>query len=289
MPDDRKLPQRIQQIEGLISKIESYADPDIRATARELVQLLMEAHGAGLERIMEILWQSENGETLTDQIGRDVMIGPLLLLYGLHPVDLKTRVLNALDKVRPYLQSHGGNVDLIDISITGDVRLRLQGSCNGCPSSAMTLKLAIEEAIDEYAPDVNSLSVEGVVESKLSSGFVPIQKLKMENEPQGGWKEVSGLDAITQGMVKTLEVSGQPVLFCRIEESYYAYSTTCPDCTSTLRGAILAEPSALTCPACGQKYDVLRAGRGLDKPALHLEPFPLLMEHGRTKIALPAS
>jgi nitrite reductase/ring-hydroxylating ferredoxin subunit len=131
------------------------------------------------------------------------------------------------------------------------------------------------------------LDVEGVVETKLSSGFVPIQKLK-ESQLQSGWKEVNGLDEMTQGAVKTLEVSGQAVLFCRVAESYYAYSTTCPHCDSTLQGATLAESSALICPACGQKYDVLRAGRSLDQPALHLQPFPLLMEHGRTKIALPA-
>lgn len=286
MPEDKKFSQRIQQIEELINKIEAHSDPDIRASARDLLQLLMEVHGAGLERIMETLWRSQNGEALTDKLANDNLVGPLLLLYGMHPVDLKTRVLNALEKVRPYLRSHGGNVDLIDVSENGDVRLRLQGSCNGCPSSAMTLKLAIEETIDEYAPDVNSLQVEGVVETKLSSGFIPIQKLK-ENQLQSGWKEVNGLDEISQGSVKTLEVSGQPVLFCRVAESYYAYSTTCPHCTSPLQGAILAEPTALACPACGQKYDVLRAGRGLDQPALHLQPFPLLMEHGRTKIALP--
>ncbi|MCI0446336.1 NifU family protein, partial [bacterium] len=274
--------------DGLIAKIEGHSDPEIRDNARELVQLLMEVHGAGLERIMEILWQSQNGEALTDRIGLDELVGPLLLLYGMHPVDLKTRVLNALDKVRPYLRSHGGNVDLIEVSENGDVRLRLQGSCNGCPSSAMTLKLAIEEAIDEFAPDLNSLSVEGVVETKLPSSFVPIQKLK-ESQPQGGWKEVNGLDEITQGMVKTLEVSGQSILFCRIAESYFAYSTTCPHCANTLQGAVLAELTTLACPACGQKYDVMRAGRGLDKPALHLQPFPLLVEHGRTKIALPVS
>ena len=287
MAEDKKFSQRIQQIEELIKKIEAHSDPDIRASARELLQLLMEVHGAGLERIMETLWRSQNGEALTDQLAKDNLVGPLLLLYGMHPVDLKTRILDALEKVRPYLRSHGGNVELIDISENGDVRLRLQGSCNGCPSSAMTLKLAIEETIDEYAPDVNGLHVEGVVETKLSSGFIPIQKLK-ESQLQSGWKEVNGLDEISQGAVKTLEISGQEVLFCRVAESYYAYSTTCPHCTSTLQGAILAEPSALACPACGQKYDVLRAGRGLDQPALHLQPFPLLMEHGRTKIALPA-
>ena len=101
----------------------------------------------------------------------------LLLLYGLHPVDLETRVHQALDKVRPLLKSHGGNVDLLGIA-DGVVRLQLQGSCHGCPSSAQTLHNAIEAAIDEFAPDVVELKVEGVaVHAPPVSGFVPLAQL----------------------------------------------------------------------------------------------------------------
>ena len=98
---------------------------------------------------------------LIEQFGDDELVGSLLLLYGLHPVDLETRVRQALDKTRPYLRSHGGNVELAGVDPTGVVRLRLQGSCHGCPSSAMTLKLAIEKAIHEAAPDVAGIEVEG--------------------------------------------------------------------------------------------------------------------------------
>lgn len=93
----------------------------------------------------------------------DVVVSSLLLLYGLHPLDLKTRVDQALERVRPFLRSHKGNVELVDVS-QGVVRLRMEGSCNGCPSSAMTLKLAIEEAIYAAAPDVAAIEVEGVVQ-----------------------------------------------------------------------------------------------------------------------------
>ncbi len=167
----------IQQIEALIVKIEQIADPATRASVEQLLQALMQLHGAGLERMLDLIWESgESGGAIIDTLARDEQIGGLLLLYGLHPLDLETRVRQALEKVRPYLRSHGGNVELSGITDAGVVRLRLQGSCHGCPSSAMTLKLAIEEAIYAAAPDVAALEVEGVVERPVApAGFIPLE------------------------------------------------------------------------------------------------------------------
>ena len=77
----------------------------------------------------------------------------LLILHGLHPLDVETRIARALDRVRPYLGSHGGDVKLLGVT-DGVVHLRLEGSCHGCPSSTVTMKLAIEKAIEEAAPEV---------------------------------------------------------------------------------------------------------------------------------------
>ena len=128
---------------------------------REIVQCVMDMHGAVLERIFDQVAESpESGTTLIDSLAKDDLIASLLILYGLHPLDIETRVAEALEKVRPYLHSHGGNVELLGLD-DGVVRLRLQGSCHGCPSSAMTLKSTIEEAIMEKAPDVAGIDVEG--------------------------------------------------------------------------------------------------------------------------------
>ena len=129
----------MDKIEGLIRTIENLPDPAARASALALVQALMEFHGAGLERMMEIIADSgESGYAVFDKFGTDDLVGNVLLLYGLHPLPLETRVTQALDKVRPYLDSHGGNVELLGIA-DGVVRLRMQGSCKTCPSSAMTI------------------------------------------------------------------------------------------------------------------------------------------------------
>lgn len=288
--DKKEFQQRLQKIEALVHTIESAADPNVRASAVELMQSLMELHGAGIERMMEIAFESgAAGGEIIDRFADDDLVASLLLLYDLHPLDIEARVMQALDKVRPYLRSHGGNVELIGIA-DGAVRLRLVGSCHGCASSAMTLKLAIEEAIYELAPDVAALDVEGVVAQPPPSGLVQLERAPGKNGASvdgNGWEAVSGLAAVTNGAARSIEVSGYSVLFCRLGETLYAYSDTCPDCGKAMRAARL-EAAALICPACGQRFDVMRAGRGLDKPGLHLEPFPLLVEQGQAKIALPA-
>jgi Fe-S cluster biogenesis protein NfuA/nitrite reductase/ring-hydroxylating ferredoxin subunit len=282
---------RMQQVEGLIRKIENLPDVEARASAMGLAQSLMDFHGAGLDRLMEIIAEAgDAGYAIFDNFARDSLVGSLLLLYGLHPVPLEMRVTQALEKVRPYLDSHGGNVELI--GITDDVvRLRLQGSCKSCPSSSMTLKLAIEEAIYEAAPDVRAIEAEGVAEQPVPTGFVQIGKSNgnggVTRPANGkGWAEVSDLHLLDQSSVKMMDVRGRSILFCRLGESLYAYGNTCPGCGKPLQDARL-EMTNLVCSACGQHFDMIRAGRGLDQPDLHLEPFPLLIEQGRTKVALP--
>jgi Fe-S cluster biogenesis protein NfuA len=151
---------RIERVDSLIREVERSPDPEARARTHELLQTVIELHGAALERILEKLAEAdESGPALIDSLAGDDLVGSILLLHGLHPLDLETRVRQALDKVRPLLRSHGGNVELLELA-GGVARLRMLGSCDGCPSSAMTLKTAIEEAIFEKAPDVTAIEVD---------------------------------------------------------------------------------------------------------------------------------
>lgn len=290
---ERELRERIERVESLIEGIERYADPAARDHTREIVQTLLDFHGEGLGRILEQVAQAgELGASIIDALARDDLVGSMLLLYGLHPLGLETRVQEALEKVRPYLRSHGGDVELLGIA-EGTVRLRMQGSCHGCPSSAMTLKLAIEEAIYAAAPDVAAIEVEGVVEPRADGlpAFVPVEQLLVGNgaadRGRGGWEEVGDLGSLPEGSVQTRDVVGRPVLFCRVGETLYAYGNACPNCGRPLGRAELAG-EGLTCTMCGHCYDVMRAGRDRGETGLHLEPIPLLVEHGSWKVALPS-
>jgi Fe-S cluster biogenesis protein NfuA/nitrite reductase/ring-hydroxylating ferredoxin subunit len=284
----------IQRIDELTRKVEAMSDPEARAAALELLQSLMEFHGACIERMLEIASETgAAGQSIIEDFARDELVAGMLLLYGLHPVALETRVMQALEKVRPYLHSHGGNVEALSIE-DGVVRLRLQGSCQSCPSSAMTLKLAIEEAIFEAAPDVAAIEAEGAPEPPAPTGLVTLGRLRSADDVKQsngngrgqGWQEVSGLASLSRGGVQTVEVGGRMLLFCRLDETFYAYESLCPGCGQTLHSARL-EATSIICSACGQSYDCVGAGRGLGRPGLQLEPFPLLMEQGQMKVSLP--
>lgn len=166
MPKQSEFERRMAGIEELVQQLETAADPVTRAASQELVRTLMELHGTAMERMLETIRRNgAAGATIVEQLARDDMVSSVLLLYDLHPVPLEARVHAALEKTRPYLKSHGGNVELLGIDEPGVVRLRMQGSCNGCPSSAVTLKLAIEQAIHEAAPDVTAIVVEPAAET----------------------------------------------------------------------------------------------------------------------------
>jgi Fe-S cluster biogenesis protein NfuA len=154
-------PGQVARVERLLEQLETLPDPAARQTATEVVQALLELYGEGLGRIVEVLAAHDDG-TLAAALADDELVAHLLLLHGLHPVPVEQRVRGALESVLPYLESHGGSVELLGVD-EGVAHLRLQGSCSGCPSSSMTLKLAIEEAIFKVAPDVEEVRAEGAV------------------------------------------------------------------------------------------------------------------------------
>jgi Fe-S cluster biogenesis protein NfuA len=175
--EEKEFQQRIQKVDALVRKVETLADAEARATALELFQTIMDLHGAGLERMMEIVFDGGgSGGELIDKLARDDLVASLLLLYGLHPLDLETRVIEALDRVGPSLKSHGANVELLGVR-DGVVRVRIGKSSNGCGSSAQALKQAVGEAIYDKAPDIAGLEVEEGMEPTRSSGLVQLAGL----------------------------------------------------------------------------------------------------------------
>ena len=175
MPE-KEFDQRLKRVAGLVSDLETVADPNARATAKELVQLVMDLHGAALERILEKMFANgEVGRQLIDQLGADPLVSSLLVLYGLHPEELDARVVAALRKLSPDLRSHGVNAELISID-DGNVRIRASVNATSCGSTAATARALLENSIYEAAPDLKSVLIEGL-EGKDASGFVELEKL----------------------------------------------------------------------------------------------------------------
>lgn len=146
---------RVAELEARLANLEALPESEPRELAIDAIQGLMELYGAALARILEL------APEMVPRLAEDELVAHVLLLHGLHPVDVQARVEEALESVRPYLATHGGNVELLSIS-DGVAYLRLNGTCHGCPSSTATLKQAIEEAIFKMAPDVERIEAEGV-------------------------------------------------------------------------------------------------------------------------------
>jgi Fe-S cluster biogenesis protein NfuA len=176
MSNEKDFQQRVQRIGALVQEIEAIADPAVRASTTQLVQLIMEFHGTGLDRTLEILANAGGpGIDLIEKLGRDPMVSSLLVLYGLHPDSLETRVSRAVERLAPKMRKDGALVELLGVQ-DGTVRIRVTPGQHTCGSTAQALRASVEDAIFEAAPDIASLSVEGL-EGKPASGFVSLGKL----------------------------------------------------------------------------------------------------------------
>ncbi len=272
-----------------------------RERAEQLVGEVVELYGAALSRVMAALGARADTAMLNSLIADD-LVASLLLVHGLHPHDVRRRVSDALDRVRPYLGSHGGDVHLLDID--GDtVKLQFAGSCKSCPSSAVTLELAVEDAIRAAAPEVSSIEVVAPEAAPAEpTTVIPAESLLAQVHARGhanggkaaAWHPLPDLADLAPGEVGGFSVAGAMVLACRVGDQLYAYRDHCPACDGSMAGAALhrrvgtAEP-VLRCPRCRAHFDVVHAGASLDEGLTrHLDPIPLLLRDGVLSIAVPA-
>jgi Fe-S cluster biogenesis protein NfuA/nitrite reductase/ring-hydroxylating ferredoxin subunit len=280
------------RIEELLASLRSRGGAAADA-AEELVRLLVGMYGDGLAAIMAALAEEgEPGRAIIDRLTADSLVEGLLLLHGLHPLDVDARIQRALDQVRPYLGSHAGGVQYLGVT-DGVARLRLEGSCHGCPSSTVTVQLAIEGAVQDAAPEVTEVVVEGMTappEPKLLQigprpdgvpGAAP-----SASTAGGEWITLPEIGPPSSRPI-TAAAGDLPVLVCSVRGTLYAYRDQCASCGSSLGEGTLNR-EVLTC-TCGSGYDVCRAGAGLDGLAAHLDPLPLLADSQGVRVAVPAA
>jgi Fe-S cluster biogenesis protein NfuA/nitrite reductase/ring-hydroxylating ferredoxin subunit len=227
----------------------------------------------------------------------------LLLIHDLHPVPLEDRVQAALDSVRPYMESHGGNVELLALE-QGVAKIHLQGSCSDCSASAVTLELAIKQALEDAAPDLEGLEVLGVAPQTMGGAGLPMvtgsaptgmelpivmSGSSAERSPPlaPSWFEVQSIGQLDDGTIVPVAVGGIPLLIANVDGTLLAYRDVCAGCGGTVHDGQL-ESGTLTCRHCKRAFFLPRAGRSLDGDRIQIEPVPLLQEQGRVKVALAA-
>jgi Fe-S cluster biogenesis protein NfuA/nitrite reductase/ring-hydroxylating ferredoxin subunit len=291
----------LERVQRLSERVERLDDPVARDTAQELVAAILEMHGAGLATIGGVLDEAgPAGEMAKAKLVADPVVASLLLIHDLYPVPLEQRVGEALEEVRPYMESHDGNVELLGVE-DGVVRLRLAGSCDGCPASASTLELAIKEALEKAAPDLAGLEVEGLVEEMPPPSGIELPVIQNGNGDAAksngngtgeGLLQVQasrwlslGAPKPPAGEVSRVEVGGTAIALANVGESLLAFRDRCAACGEPIAAGHL-KGGVLDCPSCERRFYLPRAGRSMDEERLLLEPVPLLESGGAVTVAV---
>jgi Fe-S cluster biogenesis protein NfuA/nitrite reductase/ring-hydroxylating ferredoxin subunit len=266
-------------------------DGPARAVAEELKSALEAIHRAGLVTIVRRLRADEAARPALFELVDDPVVHLLLSLHGLirpDPVTLATRVLT---EVRPQLQSHGGDVTLVRIE-DSVAYVRLEGACNGCSMSSVTLRNLVQEALVEGVPSITSVEV---LPNEPSPTLIPLEALQIgpldgpAARPDDSWVQAAAAGELAEGKISPLRLTGNSgrtaqVLVVNIGERLTAYYNACAHEGLPLDNAMLdLDNGTLTCPWHGFCYDAL-SGECLSAPGAQLEQLPLRVEAGHVWI-----
>ncbi len=292
------------RVQELQEALDAAADGPVRRLGEELIAAVVQMYGSGLQRILEALFAAgEDGERIAVSLADDALVSTLLLIHDLHPVPLEERVQVALASVRPYMESHGGNVELLALE-RGIARIHLQGSCSDCSASTVTLELAIKQALEDAAPDLDGLEVVGVAPQTMGDTGLPMvtgsaptgielpvvmsgSSEEASPPPAPSWFEVHSVGQLDDGTIVPVAVAGVPLLIASVDGTLLAYRDVCAGCGGTVHDGQL-HSGTLTCRHCARAFFLPRAGRSLDGDRIQIEPVPLLQEQGHVKVALAA-
>lgn len=153
--------ERMRRIESLVRRLEQIADGESRGIAEQLMQAVLDLHGAGIEKMMDLVFESgPGGDALLRRFANDSLVSSLLVLHGLHPDDLENRVRQVLVKVP-------GHAELLSV-LDGVARIRLSaGGCGSGETDEASLKAILSEAVPDLAEVV-------VQQSAAMNSFVPL-------------------------------------------------------------------------------------------------------------------
>jgi Fe-S cluster biogenesis protein NfuA/nitrite reductase/ring-hydroxylating ferredoxin subunit len=268
-------------------------EPAVRAKALALKSAIEEFHKVGLTRIVRRLKEDPRGKELLFELVDDPTVYALFSMHGLVRADLRTRVSRVIDMVRPTLQSHGGDVSLVDVR-DNRAFVRLSGNCNGCSMSSVTLRTTVEESLKEHVPEIEGVEVVPTEpEGSLSSDGEPVNVLQIQLPvvaagPDGrqrvvqgaGWVQGPRADDVAADRPLAFEADGANVLVIRSKEGLRAFRNACAHQGLPLeRGVCDAESGTITCPWHGFQFDSA-SGECFSSPQCQLEPFPLRVTDG---------
>ncbi len=267
----------LQWIGTGLERMEGIEDPQTREEVFALLEGIDVLHRQALGRLLELAINL-GGQGLVERISQDPVVRTLLEMYDLPEVDEQTQVERALQDVYPYFRSHGGKLEVLGVE-EGRVRVRLSGSCQGCPGTSVTLKRVVEEALREGFPGFKELVAEEPPpeqEKPIQLGRRPLRRPR--------WVSVGRLEDLEPGEMRALRPEGTPLLLVRLGGEVYAYRNGCPPGSALTLHLGRLEDSTLICPWHGCRYDA-RTGKRQDDEG-KLPVLPVAVQDGEIKVAM---
>lgn len=269
-----KLQELADQIDETLASVKELPE-EFRSKALKLKKAIESFHEYALRKLVQTLRQTDAGKELLYEAVEDPAVYAMLLMHGIIKQDLVTRVAAVLEEVRPYLRSHGGDVELVKVE-DQTVHVRLQGACSGCSLSAVTLKNGVEEAIKARIPEIEYVVM---VNDQISSGYMPLDSYNISkgNLEEHGWvKGPSVFELMDDEKPRNFSTDKGDVLLVLIDTKVMAYRNQCPHTGKPLHEGEF-DGTNLTSPWNGFQYD-LTNGECITVPHVQLEPFPVRVE-----------
>ena len=276
-----------ERLDELVQALESLPYPAIREQVFEILQAVDAIHREGLGRLVESLRAQGQSEAI-ERAAEDPVIQSLLLLYNLLPGDELTQAEAALDSVRPYIHSHGGKVEVLDVA-DGVVHVRLSGACYGCAGSTITLRRGIETALREGFPGFRGLVAHEPEPPPLPmAGFIPLAQLDPAPLRRPLFKEVARLADVPPGTMRDFQIEDVYVLVANAGGEVYAVRDHCPGGAAPLRLGSFSAP-ILVCPWHNEAYDIRTGKRADGEKGPGLTVLPVAVVNGSIQLAINVS
>ncbi len=263
----------LARLAGDIDKIESIIagwDEHYQLSVTALKTSIEELHKEALKRLIRSLKDDPVAGLKLREVLQDQVIYGVLIYHGLVKEPLEPRIKKALDAVRPMLQGHGGDVELINIKPPDTVEIRLVGSCHGCPASGQTLTEGIEKSIKEYCPEivhVNQVS-RGRSESENAEQKIYFISPFASNLKEK-WLEGCVIADIPEGRIIEKTIKDRSVLLYKQGDIVSCVDNICAHLGMPLEMGEIID-GKITCPYHGFEY-LLETGECLTVPEVQLK------------------
>jgi len=284
MTEPQSPPDLLEEIDGLIARLESHADPEVREAVERLLAGIDTVHRTALTHLIGAI-HGMGGDAFLNRLTADPAIRLLLMSYDLVAVDRRLQAEEALDLVRGHLHAHGIDVELSDV-VGGTVYLRLHGlERSGADPAAVRRDL--EQALNTGLLGFQQLELADRAPGTPGS-LVAMGGLRRAHRPVH--RAVCAAGEVAPGAMRSAEIEGVPVLVVNLDGEFHALRNRCGESPLPLEFGTL-NGAELLCPWHGCRYDV-RTGKRSDGAEERVTVYPATVKDGQVQVALavePAS